>query len=182
MTDELVKRANRIKLLGCDVDGVLTDGRIYLGDGKEIFKVFYAQDGLAMLRAERVGLKLAFITGRDSPIVMRRARELKVREIHLGIKDKLTCMKDIWNRTGIMPQETAFVGDDINDLPLMQAVGLACTVPGGAPEVKEKAHFIAKQPAGRGAVREIIEFILRTQKKWQQVVSRQKSGECSQAD
>lgn len=152
--------------MGCDVDGVLTDGRIYLGKDKEIFKVFYAQDGLAMLRAEQVGLMLAFITGRDSQIVVRRGQELNVREIHLGIEDKLACMKAIWGRTGIMPYETAFIGDDLNDLPLMQAVGLACTVSEGVQEVKEMAHIVAKQPAGRGAVREIIEFILRNQGKW----------------
>lgn len=177
MAEELVKRASRIKLLGCDVDGVLTDGRIYLGKDGEIFKVFYAQDGLAMLRAEQVGLKLAFITGRDSQIVMQRARELNVREVHLGVKDKLTCMKAIWRKIGIQPQETAFIGDDINDLPLMQAVGLACTVPVCALEVKEAAHFVATQPAGRGAVREIIEFILKTQGRWSQVVSWQKTCE-----
>ncbi len=166
MADKLIERAAKIKLIGCDVDGVLTDGRIYLGNDGEVIKVFYAQDGMAMKRARDVGIELVIITGRSSPIVVLRGRELDVTAVHLGINDKLACMKQIWQGNNIKPEETAFIGDDINDLPLLEAVGLACTVPNGAIEVKKAAHLIAKEPAGQGAVREIIEFIMRVQKKW----------------
>ncbi len=166
MTDKLIERAAKIKLIGCDVDGVLTDGRLYLGNEGEVIKVFYAQDGMAMKLAVGAGLKLVIITGRSSPIVVLRGKELDVAEVHLGISDKLGCMKKIWQKNDIRPEETAFIGDDINDLPLLEAVGLACTVPDGAIEVKKTAHLIAKEPAGYGAVREIIEFILRVQNKW----------------
>lgn len=172
MKDAYIEKAKKIKLIGTDVDGVLTDGSIYLGADGELVKVFYAQDGLAMKRAEWVGIKIVFITGRESRIVARRALELNVNEVHMGIEDKLSCMQKIWDRTGISPQQTAFIGDDVNDLPLMQAVGLACTVHEGAPEVQRIADIIAKKPAGRGAVREIIESIIKAQKGWQGIISK----------
>lgn len=164
------KKAKKIKLIGCDVDGVLTDGRIFLGDKDEVFKIFYAKDGLVLKRAGWAGLKIAFITGRVSEIVKRRAEELDIEEVHMGIEDKLTCMQEIWKRTHIEPEETAFIGDDINDLELMQVVGLACTVPDGSQEIKEIADIVAKQPGGGGAVREIIESILKMQGRWQDII------------
>jgi 3-deoxy-D-manno-octulosonate 8-phosphate phosphatase (KDO 8-P phosphatase) len=165
------EKAKRIKLIGCDVDGVLTDGRIFLGERGEVFKIFYAQDGLVLKHAGRAGLKIAFITGRVSEIVKRRAKELNVDELHMGIENKLACMRKIWQRTHIEPEETAFIGDDFNDLALMKAVGLACTVPDGSQEVKDIADIVSKLPGGGGAVREIIEYIIKIQGHWQDVIN-----------
>lgn len=166
MKDTLEKRIAGIKLLGSDVDGVLTDGRLYLGEHGQEFKAFSSRDGLGLMLAGRMGLQLALITGRESFCVERRAQELKVKEVHMGIKDKVARMKEIWQRLQIQPHETAYIGDDLNDIPLLQEVGLACTVSDGAPEVQNICHYITRKPGGRGAVRELVELILKAQGRW----------------
>ena len=161
-----VVRAKKIKCVILDVDGVLTDGGIYAApDGSELFKPFFALDGLAVSLARKVGLMTAIITGRASSIVANRAKELHIDLVYQGCLDKRASYADIRKKTGFTDEEIAYVGDDIVDLPIMCAVGDA------VPEVKEIAQIIAVQPGGRGAVREIYEIILKTQGLWDRVLT-----------
>jgi 3-deoxy-D-manno-octulosonate 8-phosphate phosphatase (KDO 8-P phosphatase) len=151
MTPE--QRAARIRLVVLDVDGVLTDGRLYYGPQGEAMKVFDVRDGH--------GIKI--LSARDSPIVAQRARELGIARVLQGRGDKAQAFNDLLAETKISADETAFVGDDLPDLPVLQQAGLAATVHDARDEVKAVAHWIAPQPGGRAAVRAIAEFILRAQ-------------------
>lgn len=167
-----VVRAKKIKCVILDVDGVLTDGGIYAApDGSELFKPFFARDGLAVSLARKVGLTTAIITGRASSIVANRAQELHIDLVYQGCLDKRASYADIRKKTGFTDEEIAYVGDDIVDLPIMRQVGLPCAVGDAVPEVKEIAQIIAAQPGGRGAVREIYEIILKTQGLWDRVLT-----------
>ncbi len=157
-----------VKILVCDVDGVLTDGKIYMSsDGWEM-KIFHAHDGIGMRLAQKHGLPVFLVTGRKSEVVKIRAQELGIplEQVHEGIRDKLLHMQGIWEGAGVTAKETAFIGDDLNDLSLLRHVGLACSVPNGVPEVKKAAHYITEKPGGEGAVREVVELILKNQGKW----------------
>ena len=169
---DAIARAKKIKCIILDVDGVLTDGGIYVApDGSELYKPFYARDGLAITLARKVGLSTAIITGRASSIVEHRARELHIDLVYQGKLDKRTAYTDIKAKTGYADEEIAYVGDDIVDLPIMRAVGLPCAVGDAVPEVKEIAQIIANERGGRGAVREIYEIILKTQGRWDAVLT-----------
>ena len=170
--EDAIARAKKIKCVILDVDGVLTDGGIYVApDGSELFKPFFARDGLAITRARKVGLKTAIITGRTSPIVANRAKELHIDLVYQGRLDKREAYADIKAKTGLSDEEIAYIGDDIVDLPILRQVGLPCAVGDAVPEVKEIAQIIAAQPGGRGAVREIYEIILKTQGLWDRVLT-----------
>ena len=165
---DAIARAKKIKCIILDVDGVLTDGGIYVApDGSELYKPFYARDGLA----RKVGLSTAIITGRASSIVEHRARELHIDLVYQGKLDKRAAYRDIKAKTGYADEEIAYVGDDIVDLPIMRAVGLPCAVGDAVPEVREIAQIIAAERGGRGAVREIYEIILKTQGLWDEVLT-----------
>jgi 3-deoxy-D-manno-octulosonate 8-phosphate phosphatase (KDO 8-P phosphatase) len=161
MTPE--QRAARVRLLVLDVDGVLTDGRLYYGPGGEAMKVFDVRDGhgLKMLLAR--GIEVAILSARSSPIVEHRARELGVARVLQGRGDKAAAFRDLLAETGIAADEAAFVGDDLPDLPVLQRAGFAATVDDARDEVKAVAHWIAPRPGGRAAVRAVAEFILRAQ-------------------
>lgn len=163
-------RAKKIRLLIFDVDGVLTNGQIAIGRDGEILKEFYAQDGLGITAAHRVGLKTAIITGRQSDIVAFRGGELKITDVYQGALDKTAALKQLLARHNLTREQAGYVGDDLNDLAVMSQIGLACAVADAAPEVKAAAHFVAGHEGGRGAVREIIEMILKTQGRWDEVV------------
>lgn len=180
--EDAITRAKKIKCVILDVDGVLTDGGIYVApDGSELFKPFFARDGLAITRARKVGLKTAIITGRASPIVVNRAKELRIDLVYQGSLDKREAYADIKAKTGLSDEEIAYIGDDIVDLPILRQVGLPCAVGDAVPEVKEIAQIIAAQPGGRGAVREIYEIILKTQGLWDQFLTAfQDDGDASQ--
>lgn len=166
MADELLTRARRVKMLACDVDGVLTDGRLFMGRDGEAIKAFYAPDGLGLQLARRQGLQVAFISGRDSELVQRRAGEMGIEDVHLGIRDKLARMKKILQGKELSLEQVAYIGDDLNDLELLGQVGLAITVPEGASELRARAHYITGRRGGRGAVREVVELILKSQDRW----------------
>ena len=157
----LTKRIRRIKMLLLDVDGVMTDGGIYYSaDGAEM-KRFHAQDGYGIVRAREHGLKIGIISGRSTPVVDARARELKADEVIQGSTDKLAAMEEIRQRHGLEPDEIAFIGDDLFDIPLLKAVGFSAAPKNARPEVKKAVDFITPSSGGHGAVRELVEFILR---------------------
>lgn len=150
----------RIKLLVMDVDGTLTDGRIYLGVQGEVMKAFDVRDGYAIAQIlPQLGITPVIITGRSSAIVAQRAKELKIKELYQGVSGKLTKLKEVAAKFGASADEVAYIGDDLNDLDCIQCCG--CTAcPGDAvPEVLESVDYVCKHDGGRGAVREFIEFL-----------------------
>lgn len=169
--EEAAARAHRVKLLVLDVDGVLTNGQIIYGSGGQELKVFHAQDGLGVSVASRAGLATAIITGRESEMVRRRGSELRMVDVYEKSLDKVASLRELCARHGVTLAETGYVGDDLNDLPAMRQVGFAAAVANAVPEVKQHAHYVTAREGGRGAVREVIEFILRAQGKWDAVVA-----------
>jgi 3-deoxy-D-manno-octulosonate 8-phosphate phosphatase (KDO 8-P phosphatase) len=161
-----------IRLLVLDVDGVLTDGRIILTpDGQEI-KAFHVRDGAGMKYWKREGGKLAVITGRGSPTVLRRAEELGVDAVRLEARDKLPAYESVLAELGLTPQQTAVMGDDLPDLPLMRRCALPVAVADAVEEVKRAAGYVTRLSGGAGAVREVIEVILRQTGAWDAVMAR----------
>lgn len=166
------ERAKKIELFLMDVDGVLTDGRIVYGpDGSE-FKFFDVKDGHGIKLIQRTGIKVGIITGRSSELVARRSRELGIDLVYQGQFDKIKTLSKVMGETGIEEEKIAYVGDDIVDLPVMKRVGFAATVQDAVQEVKDVAHFIAKRSGGRGAIREIIEYILKNKGLWDKVIAK----------
>ena len=191
------KRAKKIKLILFDVDGTLTDGKLFfipmpsglqqttiehagkykgqpgfgLASATAIeVKGFHAHDGAGISLARLGGVKTGIITKRISETVALRARDLKLDYVHQGIQDKLTCMEQIMKQDGLRPAEVCFVGDDVIDLPAMRVCGLAVAVANARDEVKKEAHFVTPNSGGNGAARDAIEYILKAQGKWKKVV------------
>ncbi|OGD33452.1 MAG: 3-deoxy-D-manno-octulosonate 8-phosphate phosphatase [Candidatus Aminicenantes bacterium RBG_19FT_COMBO_58_17] len=168
-------RALRIKMIIMDVDGTLTDGALFvLPDGEEV-KSYNVRDGLGILLAHLAGFKTAIITGKTSRALEKRAEKLRIDELHQGILDKKPVLEAILAKHGLKNEEAAYIGDDLGDLAVIKAVGLAGAVADAHPEVKKNCHFISQQSGGRGAVREFIEFILDAQGKWGEVEEKVKS-------
>jgi 3-deoxy-D-manno-octulosonate 8-phosphate phosphatase (KDO 8-P phosphatase) len=190
-------RARRIKLLLFDVDGVLTDGKLFIfpapagaqqttqqhaakHGGQGGFglvsqtlieaKGFHAHDGTSISLARLAGIKTGLITKRISETVALRARDLKLEHVHQGIQDKRTVFEEILQQEGLRPSEAAFVGDDVIDLPVMRNCGLAIAVKNARDEVKEEAHYVTPHAGGDGALRDAVEYILKAQGKWKRVV------------
>lgn len=157
------ERARNIKLIIFDVDGVLTDGRLILGDDGQEYKAFNSHDGLGMKLLKASGVDMAIITGRTSNVVTKRAESTGIGHFYQGVEDKLEAFFDLLKQTGLEPEQCAFMGDDVVDLPPMRRCGLALTVPDAPTLVKQHAHFVATRDAGRGAVREACEFIMQAQ-------------------
>jgi len=171
----------RIDLLVLDVDGVLTDGRVTLtGEGDEI-KSFHVRDGAGMKYWKRAGGKLAIITGRGSPAVTRRAKELDVDVVRMHAKTKLPVLEEILEELGVEADRTAVVGDDLTDIPLMRHCGFSIAVADAVAEVRQRADHVTDTPGGRGAVREVIELILKGSGRWEQIMARYVEGEGEQA-
>jgi 3-deoxy-D-manno-octulosonate 8-phosphate phosphatase (KDO 8-P phosphatase) len=170
VTTSVSARAKKIRVLLMDVDGVLTDGRIWLlsrrdGTASEI-KGFSAYDGAGLKLARAAGLRTGLITGRESSAVAQRARECEIEFVYQKRATKTGSYEEILQATGASDQEVAYVGDDLPDLPLLQRAGLAVAVANAAPEVKRAAHYITSRSGGEGAVREVIELIVKAQGKW----------------
>ena len=163
MTEELKAIARRIRLLALDVDGVLTDGRIhYSGEGEEM-KSFSILDGLGIKLVRHCGTQVAIITARRSGAVERRARELGIDHCVQGREDKLEALRELLAGTGLTLAETAYMGDDLPDVPIFMRCGFAVAVPHAMPSVREHAHYVTAREGGHGAVRELAEFILAAQ-------------------
>jgi len=159
---ELQERAAAIQLVVLDVDGVMTDGKItYTSDGQEI-KSFNVKDGLGISLGVRAGLHFGIITARQSSIVERRAEELGIQHVKQLTKNKLPAFENLAEDLGLTMAQVAYIGDDLPDLPPMRRAGFACCPADAATEVREAAHFVSRHTGGNGAIREILELILRS--------------------
>ena len=154
---------HKIKLLAMDVDGTLTDGRIYIGPDGEVMKAFDVKDGYGIVRFREAGGIPVIITGRRSRIVEQRCRELGITELHQGVSDKLDCLMKLASRYGLEREEIAYIGDDLNDLACMEYAGVSAC-PGDAMEaVRSSCSYICTSPGGRGAVREFLDVVLKAE-------------------
>ena len=160
-----IDRARKIVLMAVDVDGVLTDGTLFVGAGGEEFKAFNSLDGHGMKMLAENGLTLAIITGRNSASVAARARELGITHLFQGVHDKLQVCETLLVKTGLQQDQFGYMGDDLPDLALLSQCGFAATVPQAPEAVKHAAHFISQRNAGHGAAREVCDFILCAQGK-----------------
>jgi 3-deoxy-D-manno-octulosonate 8-phosphate phosphatase (KDO 8-P phosphatase) len=152
--------AKEIKLLICDVDGVFSDGRIYMGNNNEELKTFHTRDGYGVKALMSAGVEVAVITGRRSQIVENRMRALGISLIYQGQDDKIKAYKDIVDKLGISPSETGYIGDDLIDWPVMEQVALRVCVNDGHPLLAQKANYVTHIKGGYGAVREVSDLIL----------------------
>jgi 3-deoxy-D-manno-octulosonate 8-phosphate phosphatase (KDO 8-P phosphatase) len=163
--DTLVERAHDIRLLVLDVDGVLTDGRLYFSARGEELTSFHVRDGAGIVELLRAGLQVAVISGRQSKAVEKRMSELGVTWIRQGVQDKLAALRELLDILGLGPQAVASMGDDTADLPIFEVARLAIAVADAHPRIKSQAHFITQAPGGRGAVREVCDLILEAQRR-----------------
>lgn len=152
--------ANRLKLVVLDIDGVLTDGSLYYGPQGEALKVFNVRDGFGMKALQKAGIEVAVITGRDSEMSAARMRDLGVTQLVQGREDKGVALDELLKILNISPDDTAYMGDDVVDIPAMQRVALALTVQDAHVDVIPVAHWRSRQPGGRGAVREACDLLL----------------------
>ncbi len=149
-----------LRMMVFDVDGVLTDGRLWYSEQGEIFKGFHALDGHGLRMLGESGIAVAIITGRESGIVARRAAELGIRFVHQGVRDKVAILTQIAQENGLALNEIGYMGDDLIDLAAMQRVGFSASVPNAPFYISQMASWVASQPAGQGAVRECCDAIL----------------------
>jgi 3-deoxy-D-manno-octulosonate 8-phosphate phosphatase (KDO 8-P phosphatase) len=163
--DTLLERANDIRLLVLDVDGVLTDGRLYFTARGEEMKCFHVRDGAGIVRLLRAGVQVAVISGRSSRAVERRMSELGVTWVRQGMEDKDAALRELLDILGLTVQSVACMGDDLADLPLFEVARLAVTVADAHPSVKSRAHFITQASGGQGAVREVCDLIMESQRR-----------------
>lgn len=163
MNHELIKRAEKIKLVIFDVDGVLTDGRLYFDHEGREYKTFHTRDGLGLRFLKEFGIEMAVISGRRSEIVEKRLRTFGIKWIFQGYEEKLAVLKRLFEERSYRPDAIAYVGDDLLDLPVMQRVGLAIAVQDAHFLVKQQAHWVTTLPGGRGAVREVCDLLLEAQ-------------------
>ena len=171
-TENVTERARKIRLLILDCDGVLTDGRIIMLPGGDETKSFDVKDGHAMVMAQRAGLPIAIISGRKSSVVRARAEELGVAHLHEMAWVKKEPYEKILAEEGLIDEQVCYVGDDVVDIPLLRRAGLAITVADAVEEAKQYSHLVTAHAGGRGAVREVIELILKAQDKWVEAISR----------
>ncbi len=153
------RRLAALQLLSLDVDGVLTDGGLYYGDDGTIVRKFNVRDGVGIKRVLALGIEVAFVSAGTTQSIHNRARTLGVRHVMSGVADKRASIEKLCRKLGLPLSAVAHVGDDLNDVPLMKAAGLALTVPGAVPEALAAAHHVTRHPGGAGAVREICDMI-----------------------
>ncbi len=176
MPADYAKLAAKIKLLLMDVDGVLTDGRLYnvpdaAGNMVET-KGFDSQDGIALQWLSWKGIKTGLISGRVSPATVERAKQTKFAYVYQGHIEKIPILEEILRDSGCASSETAYIGDDLTDVVVMRRVGLAIATANARAEVKAQAHYVTAQPGGNGAVREAIEMILKAQGLWEEILKK----------
>ncbi len=157
---DILERAARTRLVIFDVDGVLTDGSLFLGDDGQEYKAFNSRDGHGIAMLRRTPVQIAIITGRRSRVVEHRMADLGVQHVYQGRRDKLPAFREVLETLGVGSEQTAYVGDDVVDLPVMVRVGLAVAVQDAHPLVKRHAHWITASPGGRGAAREVCELLM----------------------
>jgi 3-deoxy-D-manno-octulosonate 8-phosphate phosphatase (KDO 8-P phosphatase) len=168
----ILERARAVRLLSLDVDGVLTDGRLYYLAGGGEAKAFCTQDGAAIRMLQSTGVRVAIVSGRRSAMVARRAAELGIDLLFEGAEDKAACLVEICARTGLAPAAVAHVGDDVPDLPLFNRVGLRVSVPNAHPLLLERADYVTSAAPGAGAVREVCHLLMTAQDTWRSALAR----------
>lgn len=159
-----------IRMILSDVDGVLTDGSIIIDNAGVETKTFYVRDGLGIKIWQRAGFRFGLVTARNSQIVKLRAAEIGIELVRQGAQDKLLVARELFQQTGIQAHEVCYIGDDLPDLPVMWEVGLPVTVSDAVREVRDAANWVMQAPGGRGAVRELVERLLRGKGVWDQFV------------
>ncbi len=170
LSDRIRSSFLKVTFLLLDVDGIQTDGRLpFDADGREC-KTFHVFDGAGVAYWKRVGHRVGFLSGRESIPVRKRAEELGVHELHLGRGRKIEVLEDICSRLGLSEEQICYMGDDFLDLPVLRRVGVPITVPQARPEVKESCVYITETPAGQGAVREVVELLLKAQGRFQEIL------------
>jgi YrbI family 3-deoxy-D-manno-octulosonate 8-phosphate phosphatase len=169
---KLEQRAQEIELVLADVDGVMTPGQIVFNNQGIEAKQFHIRDGLGIKLWQRAGYQFGLITGRSSHIVKIRAAELGVELVRQAAEDKLPVVHEILQQLRLEPRQACYIGDDLPDLPAMRAVGLAAAVADACVEVREAAHYVTTLGGGQGAVRETIEMILKSQRRWTDLIQR----------
>ena len=170
-SSSIQKRAAHIKLLLMDCDGVLTDGKVWIVENGDDQKTFSVRDGLGLALLHRAGLKSGVISGRTSSALERRARAIGMEFIKQGREDKVVAFEEVLALAGRTRAEVAYVGDDLLDIPLMRRVEFAVAVADAAAETKSHAHYVTKAPGGEGAIREVVELILKAQGRWHDLVA-----------
>ena len=168
----MLARIQKIKLVIVDNDGVLTDGRIVLGDYGDELKFFDVQDGFGLVLLRRGGLSTVIVSGKKSRINHRRAKELSVNLILQNVFDKLKAFEKVVKKFRVSPEEVCYIGDDLIDLPVMKRVGFAVAVSNAVQEVRQAAHYETKKSGGRGAVREVADMLLKGRGLWEKVTER----------
>jgi 3-deoxy-D-manno-octulosonate 8-phosphate phosphatase (KDO 8-P phosphatase) len=170
------RRAAHIRLLLMDCDGVLTDGRLWLLPNGDEQKAFHVHDRLGLELWHRAGLRSGIISGRTSSVVEQRARDLKIEFVRQGAESKIESFEALLKEAGVEDSEVAYVGDDLNDIPLLLRVELAVAVANASEETRSAAHLVTRAPGGFGAVREVIEIILKAQGRWADVTEKYLQG------
>jgi len=169
---DILEKASRIKLVIFDVDGVLTDGSLFLSDDGQEYKAFNSKDGFGMRLLQEAGIEIAIITGRESTLVKLRMEELGITQVMQGRREKGPALDEMMEKTGLTIEQIAYVGDDVVDLPIMSRVGLSIAVQDARPIVKKHAHWITESPGGRGAGRDVCELILEAHNKWDDIINK----------
>jgi len=167
---DALERARRVKLMIFDVDGVLTDGRLWYGIAGEEIKAFHSFDGQGIKMLAKGGVALALLTGRRSPAVAARAAELGIEHVLQGIERKRETYEALLSRLGLEAGAAGYMGDDLVDVPVLTRCGFGCTTPEAPEEVRKRVHYVSAAPAGAGAAREVCEYILRAQGKLEGVL------------
>lgn len=158
-------KAARVRLMGFDVDGVMTDGSLYFTSNGEEFKVFSSLDGHGLKMLQHAGIEVAIISGRSSRALEVRAAALGIAELHMGVEDKRTCLLTLLDQRGLGADEAGYVGDDVVDLPVLRACGFSATPRDGHDLVKQHVSYVTRRQAGHGAVREVCDYLLAAQNK-----------------
>lgn len=171
MQDDAVTRAARVKLMIFDVDGILTDGSLHYGPDGESIKTFNVLDGHGIKLLQQSGVMTAIISARKSPIVARRAADLGIQHLFQGVHDKRTAFEMLLADTRIDADACGFVGDDVIDLPILLRVGFAASVPNAHADVKSRVHYVTQASGGRGAARELCDFIMRARGNYEAVLA-----------
>jgi 3-deoxy-D-manno-octulosonate 8-phosphate phosphatase (KDO 8-P phosphatase) len=165
LSPEMLDRLQKIRLFLCDVDGILTDATVYM-DGEVETKRFHIQDGLGLRLLQREGIKVGWVSARPSLATTQRAKDLKIDFLHQSDQSKVTAVEKILEEAQATWETTCYMGDDIVDLGVLKRAGLAISVPHAIPEAQQIAHYVTELPGGDGAVREVVEMILKAQGKW----------------
>lgn len=171
MQDDAVARAARVRLMIFDVDGILTDGSLHYGPDGEVIKTFNVLDGHGIKLLQQSGVATAIISARKSEIVARRAGDLGIQHLFQGVHDKRAAFEQLLAKTGIAAGACGFIGDDVIDLPILSRIVFAASVPNAHPEVKARVHYITQAQGGRGAARELCDFIMRAQGSYEAVLA-----------